>query len=166
MRGGKRPGAGRPKYSHCLPHEYRLDLRQLLDLWEHGAANKFIGNESRKGRHRRGHGIRKTCRHIIALGGVKWIDRETGDVVCEIRSLPVLLARLYESWRPIAIRWTNWRPTTVKWPRLRPQPRLRRHEAAPLVVARDSIVYTSNISEAEPSYRATWLRIGNKNFYK
>ena len=70
---------GRPR---SLPDEHLVDLVNLLHYWD-----------SR----RSGHSLSAICRHIISQGGVKWIDRETGETVAEITDAGILRTRLIEA---------------------------------------------------------------------
>jgi len=73
---------GRPSGSRKLPDEYLVDLVNFLHYWD-----------SR----RPGHSLSAICRHIISRGGVKWIDRETGETVTEITDAGILRTRFIEA---------------------------------------------------------------------
>jgi hypothetical protein len=70
---------GRPRK---LPEECLVDLVNLLHYCD-----------SRQ----RGCSLPATCRYIIANGGVKWIDKKTGEAVAEITNARTLRTRLIEA---------------------------------------------------------------------
>jgi len=78
---------GRPKGSYKLPDDYFLDLRAV----------------PRPG----GRFVRQLCFNIIRHGGMKWIDRITGETIHKIDNPGTLRSRLLEAWMPLTIIYTG-----------------------------------------------------------
>jgi hypothetical protein len=89
---------GRPRKP---PPEYWPDLATLLEVWKpampgwstvyYGPPPKPVGK------------ISEMCEHIVKNvakhGGVKWIDRTTGEIVAEITDPKILRTRFTEAWK-------------------------------------------------------------------
>src|SRR5262249_50166053 len=86
---------GRPPGSRKLPDEFYLDLFNLFDL-RTGKRSIILNGPTIRRRWKQG--ISKTCRAIIAQGGVRWIDRNTGRTVATITNEKTLRRRVYEAW--------------------------------------------------------------------
>jgi len=82
-----------------LPPEYYRDLYELLIVWlrvvDCGGELKELWLKKPAAT------ISRMCRNIIDLGGVKWIDRDTGETVAEITNEGTLRTRVTDAVRMV-----------------------------------------------------------------